>query len=75
MTVSKAYGLLESDGLLVRRRGLGMIVAQRNTQFTEAESRLELIRPSLERVGLEAQQLKLATADVLQMLREILERA
>jgi GntR family transcriptional regulator len=74
MTVSKAYSLLESDGLLVRRRGLGMIVAQRHTQFNEAESRLELLRPSLERVGLEAQQLKLATADVLQMLREILER-
>jgi hypothetical protein len=35
---------------------------------------LELIRPSLERVGLEAQQLKLASADVLQMFSEILEK-
>jgi GntR family transcriptional regulator len=28
MTVSKAYGLLEMEGVLARRRGLGMIVAE-----------------------------------------------
>jgi GntR family transcriptional regulator len=29
MTVSKAYGLLEMEGVLARRRGLGMVVAER----------------------------------------------
>ena len=74
MTVSKAYSLLEGDGWLARRRGMGMIIAQRESQFEQAETRLELIRPSLERVGLEAQQLKLASTDVLKMFSEILEK-
>ncbi len=29
MTVSKAYSLLEAEGVLARRRGLGMVVAER----------------------------------------------
>lgn len=74
MTVSKAYSMLESDGWLARRRGMGMIVAHRESQFAHEESRLELIRPSLERVALEAQQLKLNSSNVLHMLNEILER-
>ena len=74
MTVSKAYSALEADGWLARRRGMGMVIAQRESQFEQAEARLELIRPSLERVGLEAQQLKLASADVLQMFSEILAK-
>ncbi|WP_395007538.1 GntR family transcriptional regulator [Undibacterium sp.] len=74
MTVSKVYSLLEADGWLARRRGMGMIIAQRESQFEQAEARLELIRPSLERVGLEAQQLKLASTDVLQLFSEILEK-
>ncbi|MBC3875335.1 GntR family transcriptional regulator [Undibacterium flavidum] len=72
MTVSKAYSLLEADGWLARRRGMGMIVAQRESQFEQAESRLQLIRPSLEQVALESQQLKLAPDDVLQLFSQIL---
>jgi GntR family transcriptional regulator len=72
MTVSKAYSLLEGDGWLARRRGLGMVVAERESQFVLAESRLELIRPSLQRVALESQQLKLQPEAVLQLFSEIL---
>lgn len=73
MTVSKAYSLLEGDGWLARRRGMGMVVAERESQFEQAESRLELIRPSLEKVALESQQLKLQPKAVVQMLTQILK--
>lgn len=72
MTVSKAYSLLEADGWLARRRGLGMIVAQRESQFEQAQSRLELIRLSLEQVALEAQQLKLDPDEVVALFDQIL---
>ncbi|MFD2454346.1 GntR family transcriptional regulator [Ideonella paludis] len=32
MTVSKAYSQLEAEGLLVRRRGMGMVVADQSPQ-------------------------------------------
>ncbi|MBI3714267.1 MAG: GntR family transcriptional regulator [Burkholderiales bacterium] len=73
MTVSKAYSLLEGDGWLARRRGMGMVVAERESQFEQAESRLELIRPSLEKVALESQQLKLQPKAVVQLLSQILK--
>lgn len=73
MTVSKAYSLLEGDGWLARRRGMGMVIAERESQFEQAESRLELIRPSLEKVALESQQLKLQPKAVVQMLTQILK--
>lgn len=72
MTVSKAYSLLENDAWLARRRGLGMVVAERESQFALAESRLELIRPSLQRVALESHQLQLSPEAVLQLFSEIL---
>src|SRR6059058_1564372 len=50
MTVSKAYGLLEMDGVLARRRGLGMVVAERAAPARPAE-RAELLRPTLERAA------------------------
>lgn len=73
MTVSKAYSLLEGDGWLARRRGMGMVVAERESQFEQAETRLELIRPSLEKVALESQQLKLQPKAVVQLLSQILK--
>lgn len=72
MTVSKAYSILESDGWLTRRRGMGMVVAETAEEFDQAENRLELIRPSLERVVLESQQLKLAPSTVIKMLKELM---
>ena len=72
MTVSKAYSLLESDGWLTRRRGMGMVVAERADAADQAADRLELIRPSLERVVFESQQLKLAPSAVLKMLKELM---
>jgi GntR family transcriptional regulator len=74
MTVSKAYGLLEMEGVLLRRRGQGMVVAQR-AATTEPADRAELLRPTLERAALEARQLELDPDTVLSLFATILKEA
>jgi len=71
MTVSKAYGLLEMEGVLARRRGLGMIVAESGGPGQPAE-RAALLRPVLERAAHEARQLELDPKTVLELFATIL---
>lgn len=73
MTVSKAYSLLEAEGLLERRRGMGMVVAQRAPEMSNPDNRLELLRPALERIAGEARQLELQTAPVIALFSKILK--
>ncbi|MBC3917872.1 GntR family transcriptional regulator [Undibacterium sp. CY18W] len=73
MTVSKAYSMLEAEGLLVRRRGLGMEVAAQSDGNSDLESRLELLRPGLERIAVEASQLELEPKAVIALLTSILK--
>ena len=73
MTVSKAYGLLEAEGLLERLRGVGMVVAARRGRTPAADDRLALLRPSLERVAAEARELELAPEQVLALYQQIVE--
>jgi len=72
MTISKAYSLLEAEGLLERRRGLAMRVAPQFSRAQSSASRVELLRPTLERAAAEARQLELPTAKVLQLFEQIL---
>ena len=78
MTVSKAYSLLEAEGLLVRRRGLGMLVAERPSARvgpgSQAE-RIALLRPSLERAAREARELELDPDTVLSLFTHLLKEA
>lgn len=73
MTVSKAYSLLEAEGLLERRRGLGMLVAQPTQAISKQSDRVALLIPSLERVATEAKELELDTNTVIKLLKNILE--
>jgi GntR family transcriptional regulator len=73
MTVSKAYGLLELEGLLSRRRGLGMVVSERPRNGKRLAERTELLRPTLERAALEARQLELDPDTVLALFNQILK--
>jgi len=73
MTVSKAYGMLELEGALTRRRGLGMIVADAPKNRHSAASRADLLRPTLERAALEARQLELDPDTVLALFAQILK--
>jgi len=72
MTISKAYSLLEAEGLLERRRGLAMRVAPQFSRAQSSASRVELLRPTLERAAAEARQLELPAAKVLHLFEQIL---
>jgi GntR family transcriptional regulator len=72
MTVSKAYSLLEMEGVLARRRGLGMVVAERSAPAEKADI-VDLLRPTLERAALEARQLELDSDTVLSLFATILK--
>jgi GntR family transcriptional regulator len=68
MTVSKAYNMMETEGLLSRARGVGMLVAQSNSP----QGKENLLRPVLERAAAEARQLELDNATVLALFEKIL---
>ena len=72
MTVSKAYGMLEAEGLLTRRRGQGMLVASARPVVRTEQARIALLRPTLERAAEEARQLELDATAVLQLLEQLL---
>ncbi len=73
MTVSKTYSLLEAQGLLERRRGLSMVVAAQHTQAAPSTSRVELLRPTLEKAAAETRQLELTAAQALKLFQQILK--
>jgi GntR family transcriptional regulator len=73
MTVSKAYSLLEMEGVLTRKRGMGMSVAERPASGGKALDRAALLRPILERAALEARQLELDPDTVLSLFTHILK--
>jgi GntR family transcriptional regulator len=66
MTVSKAYSLLEAEGILARKRGLGMVVAEQPSAATHRQ-RLVLLKPHLEAAARAAQQLKVTPQAALDM--------
>ncbi len=73
MTVSKAFGQMEAEGLVERRRGLPMVVAARHQKAMGTRSRVELLRPTLEKAAAEAHQLELPTDQVLALFKTLLQ--
>lgn len=73
MTISKAYSMLEMAGVLERRRGLSMVVAAQHHRAQPAASRIELLRPTLQKAADEARQLELPKAEVLGLLEQLLD--
>lgn len=73
MTVSRAYSLLETEGLLIRQRGKPMTVAARVSGQASIRQRLELLRPSLEQVAREARQLGLGADEVFELLGRLMK--
>ena len=74
MTISKAYSLLEAEGLLDRQRGKAMTVAQLNGLAENKKERLQRLQPALQQLGIAAQQLELDPEDVIDALRKALEK-
>ena len=73
MTVSKAYSLLEAQGVLERRRGMGMLVAAQSSAAPSQMERLNMLRPGLERIAQEAHQLELSATPVIALLRNLMK--
>ena len=75
MTVSKAYSLLERDGVVELVRGQGMRVAPRPaaSENGSVRERQEKLMPLLRQVAAEAYQLNLSTAQVKSLIDRVLK--
>ena len=73
MTVSKAYSLLETEGLLERRRGMGMFVAAVRPTRSAAQ-RLALLEPALQAAAQQAHELGLEAGQALELFERCLGR-
>lgn len=71
MTVSRAYSQLEGEGVLERRRGVGMVVAAARGAGLTADERLRLLEPRLRDVIREAGDLGLAAGPVCERLHAL----
>ncbi len=74
MTVSKAYSQLETEGVLQRLRGVGMVVAARAQAARPLHERLTLIEPALEALARQSRELEIPPARVLAHLQDLLEK-
>jgi GntR family transcriptional regulator len=70
MTISKAYSLLESEGLLERRRGKPMTVAALKKNQSSVNARLRQIEPQVEALALSVKQLELHESEVIELLKK-----
>lgn len=75
MTISKAYSLLEAEGLLERHRGKPMTVAAQSRAASQLANRVTQIEPLVEQVVLAAKQLQLSQAEVMRLLRREWEQS
>jgi GntR family transcriptional regulator len=73
MTVSKAYSLLERDGLVELVRGQGMRVNAPSPSNTRLKQREQAILPLLQQVATNAYHLALTRDQVLHLLTPLLE--
>jgi GntR family transcriptional regulator len=74
MTVSRAYSLLEEEGLLERLRGKGMAVSRAFAEAASTDERLELLDVQLHAVVRQARELELPATLVLKRLRNLMEK-
>ena len=72
MTVSRAYGLAEAEGLLERLRGKGMVVAAQGTRTRSPLERLALLAPPLQALARQVKELELPAELVLRRLGKLL---
>jgi len=72
MTISKAYNLLERDGVLERRPGRPLVVAALAPEEIELE-KLDQLRSHLSAAVRAAQQLSLKPGEAVKVFRQMLE--
>ena len=74
MTISKAYALLESEGLLERQRGKPMRVAARRRNQAPLTQRLQQLEPSVRDVVHAVRQLEVGKKELLALLGDQWEK-
>jgi GntR family transcriptional regulator len=73
MTISKAYSLLEAEGLLERQRGKAMTIATHHGSKDSKTTRLQHLQPVLDQLAIAASQLQLTPDDVLKAVKATME--
>ncbi|PRC92842.1 GntR family transcriptional regulator [Solimicrobium silvestre] len=73
MTISKAYSMLEANGVLERQRGIGMVIAHHKNNIQKIQHRVELLNPTMEKLIFEANQLELDADTVITQLTILLK--
>ena len=71
MTISRAFGILHGQGLLVRRRGMNMMVSDGASTASSADDRASLLRPLLERAAAEARELQVPVPELIALLQTV----
>lgn len=74
MTISKAYSMLEAEGLLERQRGKAMTIAHQHHAKESKTARLQHLQPALDQLVMAARQLELGTEDVVKAVRQSMEK-
>ena len=72
MTVSKAFGLLEQDGVLERRPGRPHVVRERRDDVVHA-TRVEQLEQALRPVATKVRQLELDPDEAVRIFRRVLD--
>jgi GntR family transcriptional regulator len=75
MTVSKAYSLLEAQGILERRRGVGMVIAAQGASAGPASDTMALLKPVLQHAAQVALQLGINQEVALAAFEQALQDA
>jgi len=70
MTISKAYSLLESAGVLERQRGKPMTVAAQDRAQVPRTQRLQQLEAQIDHLLLSARQLELTPEDLAKAIRK-----
>jgi GntR family transcriptional regulator len=73
-TISKAYSLLENEGLLQRNRGKPMTISAGRHAAGSLNQRLKQIEPQVEALVLAAWQLELKAAELCQFIDRKMEK-
>jgi GntR family transcriptional regulator len=73
MTISRAYSILETEGLLERNRGRPMTVSSRTRNHSQLSKRLEQVGPLVKQAVTAARQLELTQSDLVKAVRKAWE--
>jgi GntR family transcriptional regulator len=71
MTISKAYNILEVQGILNRVRGKGMQVAKQQLSSLGLEDRVKQLEPIIKEMALQAKELGVPQEKVLELISNV----